>query len=177
MLDLDRFIADCRAARTADRSSRTICEVVKRAVSDPAGLLRSLGEPDRAGIKEIYRSPDLSILNVVWAPHMMVAPHNHHMWALIGVYGGREDNILWRRLPADSARGIEAAGAKSLCTKDSLAFGPDLIHSVVNPSAKVTGAIHVYGGDFFAIERSEWDPDSLQERPFDVAKAQRMFAR
>ena len=48
---------------------------------------------------------------------------------------------------------------------------------MVNPSAKVTGAIHVYGGDFFAIERSEWDPDSLQERPFDVAKAQRMFAR
>jgi len=64
-----------------------------------------------------------------------------------------------------------------LSTNYSLAFGPDLIHSVVNPSAKVTGAIHVYGGDFFAIERSEWDPDSLQERPFDVAKAQRMFAR
>ena len=177
MLDLDQFIADCRAARAADRSSKTICEVIKRAVSDPAGLLKSLGEPDRAGIKDIYRSPDLSILNVVWAPHMMVTPHNHHMWAIIGVYGGREDNILWRRLPADADRGIEAAGAKSLCTKDALAFGPELIHSVVNPSAKVTGAIHVYGGDFFAIERSEWDPDSLQEGPYDTEKARRMFAR
>src|SRR5258708_18139925 len=74
MFDLDRFTADCRAARAADRSSKTICEVVKRAVSDPAGLLKSLGEPDRAGLKEIYRSPDLSILNVVWAPHMTVMP-------------------------------------------------------------------------------------------------------
>ena len=108
---------------------------------------------------------------------MVIMPHNHNLWAVIGVYVGREDNILWRRLPVDASRGLEAAGAKSLSTKDSLAFGPDLIHSVVNPSAKVTGAIHVYGGDFFAIERSEWDPDSLEERPFDVAKAQRMFAR
>ena len=41
----------------------------------------------------------------------------------------------------------------------------------------MTGAIHVYGGDFFAIERSEWDPDSLQEGPYDTEKARRMFAR
>jgi len=108
---------------------------------------------------------------------MVIMPHNHNTWAAIGVYGGREDNILWRRLPADSPRGIEAAGAKSLSTRDALAFGPDLIHSVVNPSAKVTGAIHVYGGDFFAIDRSEWDPDSLEERPYDTEKARRMFAR
>ena len=98
MFDLDQFTADCRAARAADRSSKTICEVVKRAVSNPNGLLKSLGEPDRAGIREIYRSPDLSILNVIWAPRMMVMPHNHRMWAVIGVYGGREDNIFWRRI-------------------------------------------------------------------------------
>src|SRR6476659_866394 len=128
MLDLDRFIADCRAARAADRSSKTICEVVKRAVSDPAALLQSLGEPDRAGIKEIYRSPDLSILNVVWAPHMTVMPHNHHMWAVIGVYGGREDNIFWRRIAAAGERQIEAAGACSLGAKDVRPFGhqPDV---------------------------------------------------
>jgi hypothetical protein len=26
-----------------------------------------------------------------------------------------------------------------------------------------TGAIHVYGGDFFGAERSEWDPETLKE--------------
>ena len=117
MLDLDRFTADCRAARAADRSSKTICEVVKRAVSDPAGLLKSLGEPDRAGIKELYRSSDLSILNVVWAPRMMIMPHNHHMWAVIGVYGGREDNIFWRRIAEAGEGQLEAAGARSLAVK------------------------------------------------------------
>jgi predicted metal-dependent enzyme (double-stranded beta helix superfamily) len=105
MFDLDQFVADCRAARAADGSSKTICEVVRRAVSDPTGLLKTLGEPDRARIGELYRSDELTILNVVWAPHMMIMPHNHHMWAIIGVYGGREDNIFWRRIPnADDAQ-------------------------------------------------------------------------
>jgi predicted metal-dependent enzyme (double-stranded beta helix superfamily) len=84
---------------------------------------------------------------------------------------------VWRRLPDDSDRGIEAAGAIALSTKDTQAFGPDVIHSVVNPIQRVTGAIHVYGGDFFAAKRSEWDPESLHEKPFDMQKALRDFAR
>jgi predicted metal-dependent enzyme (double-stranded beta helix superfamily) len=177
MFDKEQFVADCRAALDGPQSARNVREVVARAVSDPEGVLRGLGEPKGGGIVPIHRSADLTVINVLWPVNMVIMPHNHNLWAAIGVYVGREDNILWRRLPAEAPRGIEAAGAKALSTRDALAFGPDLIHSVVNPSAKITGAIHVYGGDFFAIERSEWDPDSLQERPFDVDKAQRMFAR
>jgi len=177
MFDTDRFIADCHAALSGSESSRDVREVVARAVADPAAVVAAVGEPKAGGIVPIHRSPELTIINVLWPAGMVIMPHNHNTWAVIGVYGGREDNILWRRLPAGSSRGIEAAGAKSLSTKDALAFGPDLIHSVVNPSAKVTGAIHVYGGDFLAIERSEWDPDSLQERPYDMEKAIRMFSR
>lgn len=177
MFDKDRFIADCRAALDGPDSSRNVREIVARTVSDHAAVVATLGEPTGGGIVPIYRSDDLTIINVLWPVNMVIMPHNHNTWAVIGVYGGREDNILWRRLPADSAHGIEAAGAKSLCTGDAIAFGPELIHSVVNPSAKVTGAIHVYGTDFFAIARSEWDPDSLQEGPYDQEKARRMFAR
>jgi predicted metal-dependent enzyme (double-stranded beta helix superfamily) len=175
MFDLDRFTADCRAARAADHSSKTICEVVRRAVSDPAALLKSLGEPDRAGIKEIYRSPDLSILNVVWAPRMMIMPHNHHMWAVIGVYGGREDNIFWRRIAEAGEGQLEAAGARSLAVRDAQPLGHDIIHSVTNPTSKFTAAIHVYGGDFFAAHRSEWDSDTLSEHPSDGNRARQIF--
>jgi hypothetical protein len=174
MFDLDRFTADCRAARGADRSSKTICEVVKRAVSDPMGLLKPLGEPHRAGIKEIYRSTDLSILSVVRAPGMMIMPHNRHMWAVIGVYCGREDNILWRL--AETGEGqLEAAGARSLAVKDVQPFGDDIIHSVTNPTSKFTAALHVYGGDFFAAHRSEWDADTLSEHPSDGNRARQIF--
>jgi len=175
MLDLDRFIADCCAARAADRSSKTMCEVVKRAVSDPAGLLKSLGEPDRAGAREIYRSSGLTILNVVWAPNMMIMPHDHHMWAVIGVYGGREDNILWRRIGKAGEAQLEAAGACSLGVKDVHPFGEDIVHSVANPTSRFTGAIHVYGGDLYTAHRSEWDAETLSEQRFDAERARRLF--
>jgi hypothetical protein len=40
---------------------------------------------------------------------------------------------------------------------------------------RLTGAIHVYGGDFFATPRSEWDPESLLEGPYDIAKNMQLF--
>jgi predicted metal-dependent enzyme (double-stranded beta helix superfamily) len=58
-----------------------------------------------------------------------------------------------------------------------MAMGVDVIHSVVNPIPRISGAIHVYGGDFYAVERSAWDPESLQEQRFDMEATQRLFAR
>jgi predicted metal-dependent enzyme (double-stranded beta helix superfamily) len=176
MLVADQLIADCRAA-VAEKSTRAVREVVARAVSDPAAIIRAFGEPTPGGINAILRTPELTILNIHWPVGQIIMPHNHNTWAVIGVYSGREDNILWRRLPEDAQGQIEAAGAKSLTAGDTIAFGADVIHSVVNPVAQVTSAIHVYGGDFFAIERSEWDPHSHHEKRYDLEKALRMFER
>lgn len=176
MFDLEQFVADCRTALDGEQAARNVREVVARAVSDPSGLMRGLGEPKQGGIHALHRSPELTIINVLWQPSMIVMPHNHALWAVIGVYSGREDNILWRRLPDETDGKIEAAGAKSLSERDAVAFGPDVIHSVVNPIPRVTAAIHVYGGDFFGVQRSEWDPASLNEKPYDMEKVLRMFA-
>ena len=70
---------------------------------------------------------------------------------------------------------IEAAAAKSLGARDAEPLGRDIIHSVTNPVSRLTGAIHVYGGDFFAVARSEWDPETLLERDYDMAKNMRLF--
>jgi predicted metal-dependent enzyme (double-stranded beta helix superfamily) len=105
---------------------------------------------------------------------MCQLPHNHGMWALIGIYTGREDNIFWRR-PVPSTGRIEAAGARALSEREAMPLGPEIIHSVINPIKRLTGAIHVYGGDFFAVSRSEWDPEHLVEGPYDVAKTLALF--
>ena len=174
--DTEAFIADLRSVIDDPAPTKGVREIVRRAVADPAGLLRTLGEPSRAGIQRLYVSEQLTVLNVLWGPHMTLVPHNHNMWATIGVYGGREDNIFWRRLPdADTGR-IEAAGAKSLGPGDVRPLGAEIIHSVTNPTSKLTGAIHVYGGDFFTMQRSEWDPENLEERPYDIERNVRLFA-
>jgi predicted metal-dependent enzyme (double-stranded beta helix superfamily) len=174
MFILENFVAECRAALGADPSHKFVREVVCSAVADPASILKVLGEPKRAEIQKLYHASDLTILNVIWGPMMTVMPHNHRMWAVIGIYGGREDNIFWRRLPGGNGR-IDAAGARSLCVGDAEPLGHNIIHSVTNPIPRLTGAIHVYGGDFFAAERSEWDSETLMEGRYDVERTIRRF--
>jgi predicted metal-dependent enzyme (double-stranded beta helix superfamily) len=163
LFDTDQFIADCRAAN-ADGGSKAVREVVARAVADPAAVMKALGEPTSAEVHKIYNADDLTIM-----------PHNHEMWAVIGVYTGGEDNVFWRRIKDEDGGRIEAAGAQALRETDVVPLGKDIIHSVTNPMRRLTAAIHVYGGDFFETPRSEWDPESLCEGPYDVAKNMQLF--
>jgi len=174
MFALEHFVSECRAALGADPSHRLVSQAVARAVAEPASVIKGLGEPKRAEIQKLYHADDLTILNVIWGPMMTVMPHDHRMWAVIGIYTGREDNIFWRRLPDGSGR-VEAAGARALCTGDAEPLGPHIIHSVTNPIPRLTGAIHVYGGDFFAAERSEWDSETLVEGRYDAERMMRRF--
>jgi predicted metal-dependent enzyme (double-stranded beta helix superfamily) len=138
-----------------------------------------LGEPDAAGVYPLYNGAELTVINFVWAPYMTLLPHNHNMFAVIGIYGGREDNVFWRRLADGGGAGpaLEAAGAESMGPGQAATLGPDIIHSVANPIAKLTSAIHVYGGDFFVPPqpRSQWDHESLREEPWDMNNTYRVF--
>jgi len=75
-----------------------------------------------------------------------------------------------------SERGLVEAGSKELQTRDCALLGDKVIHAVANPRRTFTGAIHVYGGDFFAQPRSDWDPETFEERAYDVERARRSFA-
>ena len=174
MFDPDRFIADCRSASVAS-GSPGVREVVSAAVSAPAEILHALGEPRRAGVNVLHQSPKLTIFNLIWGPQMCQLPHDHRMWAVIGIYTGREDNIFWRKPAGNPSGRIEAAGAKALSEREAALLGPDIIHSVINPVRRLTGAIHVYGGDFFAATHSQWDPERLLEEPYDVKRLLALF--
>lgn len=172
MFDLDQFIADCRAA-LAERSRQALKEVVARAVADPASLLREIGEPETAAVQVLHQAPDLTILNVIWAPNQVTLPHDHRVSAVIGMYGGREDNMFWRRVANPTKCQIEVAGGQALGVGDVMILGRDVIHSVVNPLAAISGAIHVYDGAFLTMPRSMWDAETLVEKPYDIAAAVR----
>lgn len=174
MFDLDQLAADCHGAIREGDGQKAVREVIARAVREPGAVIRRLGEPKRAGIEVLHRSKEVTILNLIWGPNMMLMPHDHRMWAVIGIYTGREDNIFWRRLPDRHDR-IEAAGARSLCVGEALPMGRDIIHSVLNPISRLTGAIHVYGGDFLEQERSGWDPETLVEGEYDTEMMRRLF--
>jgi predicted metal-dependent enzyme (double-stranded beta helix superfamily) len=170
MFDLDEFVAECVAARAESEPRQAIKEVLARAVSDPEAVGRRLSA-ERAEIERLHVADDLTIIKVVWAPGMDIRPHDHRMWAAIGIYGGQEDNTFFRR----SADGIVRSGGKELRERDVALLGDDTIHAVANPRRTYTGAIHVYGGDFFSQARSEFDPVTLVESPYDVARTLELF--
>ena len=172
-MDIDRFVEDCIAANRERDAQAAVLEVLERAVRRPGEMLAAVGDPDQAGIGVLHRSPTLTIFSAAWTPRMNLMPHNHLMWANIGIYTGREDNLMWRR--TDS--GIEASGAKCLFEGDVAALPLDAIHSVTNPLTRFTGGIHIYGGDFFDTARSLWNPETLEEEPSDGDVIRAIFER
>lgn len=169
--DLDEFIAECREALQEGDVIHALREVVARAVSSPADVERALGAT-RAELVPLYRSADLTIMKAVWSPSMALPPHNHGMWGLIGVYGGRETNRFFRR----EADHLSAVSDREFAEGEVGMFGRDAIHSVVNPlTHSYTGAIHVYGGDFMDQPRSVWLGEPPTEEPATGATMQRFF--
>ena len=170
MFDLDTFIEDCLTASRADQPRLAVKEVLDRAVSTPEAVAEAL-PPTKAELTKLHLSGELTILKVVWAPGMSIRPHDHRTWASIGIYSGGEDNTFYRRAEG----GLAESGGRSMRPGDSCLLGDDAIHKVLNPTEQFAGAIHIYGGDFFGIERSGFDPVTLEEHPYDGAASQREF--
>jgi predicted metal-dependent enzyme (double-stranded beta helix superfamily) len=171
VLGVDDIIGRCQVAIAEHTPALAVRDVLDELVADPAPLERALGPVERGGISVLHNADDLTILHVVWTPGMAVNPHEHQMWAVIGMYGGQEDNSFYRRSPG----GLEPAGGRQLPSGDVLVLGHDVIHSVANPRREFAAALHVYGGDFFSVDRSEWDFDTFEERPRDVERTMRLF--
>jgi predicted metal-dependent enzyme (double-stranded beta helix superfamily) len=163
VFDIETFVAQCVEARRETEPRLAIKDLLAKAMADPTSVARCL-PPNRAEIVRLHVSPELTILKVAWAPGMSFGPHDHHMWAAIGIYCGGEDNSFYRR----AGNTLATSGGRSLRPGDVVLLGDDAIHAVTNPTAQFAGAIHIYGGDFFSVPRSEWRGQPYREQPYDV---------
>ena len=171
MVDPDDLVAECVEAIGEHDPRLATRAVLERALS--SGQLADALSTPTGGLNVLYNAPDLTVLNVVWPPLISLFPHNHRMWAAIGIYGGREANTFFRR----QGSAIVASGGKELAEGEVLLLGDDAIHAVYNPGRAYTGAVHVYGGDFITTPRSQWDAETLTEEPYDLEVVRREFQR
>jgi predicted metal-dependent enzyme (double-stranded beta helix superfamily) len=170
-LAVDDVVARLQAAIGEHTPARAVRDVLDELVADPPALDAALGPVELGGISTLHHASDLTVLRVAWTPGMALNPHEHRMWAVIGMYGGQEDNAFYRRSPA----GLQAAGGREVAAGDVLVLGDDVVHSVANSRRDFAVALHVYGGDFFSGERSEWDFGTFTERPRDLERTRRLF--
>ena len=145
-LTAEDIVARCRGA--CGEHTRPGCSGrPRRARRRPGGTRTARSGPvDLGGITALHVLADLTVLRVAWTPGMALYPHEHRMWAVIGMYGGQEDNAFYRRAREAS----RPAGGRELPAGEVLLLGDDAIHSVANSRREFAVALHVYGGDFFA---------------------------
>ena len=74
MFDLDHFVAECRTALKEHSPQSATKELVARAVAHPGEVERALGTPQEGKLVTLYRAPDLTILNLIWAPGVSIYP-------------------------------------------------------------------------------------------------------
>jgi predicted metal-dependent enzyme (double-stranded beta helix superfamily) len=175
MFDLDRFLDDCRSAITETDPLLAVRDLLESALGRPSEVATALS-PIKGGLWVLHRSDEISVVHGVWPPGVALFPHDHRMWAAIGIYTGQEDNTFYRRDREDPHK-IVSSGGKQVRTGDVLILGDEAIHAVANPLGRFTAALHVYGGDFVGTARSQWGPGPPEERPYDLELVREQFAR
>ena len=160
-VDLDQLVIDCKAALTEDRPQAAMKEVLQRAVANPSGLLDAL-PANKQGSRVLHVDDDLTIFQLVNEPGFVYLPHDHGLWSVAAFFAGRERNAFFRR----ATNGLKAAGGKEYGEGDVVLMGKDVIHSIENPLKSNNAALHVFAGNEFAVDHSQWDLDTLVEAPY-----------
>ena len=167
---IDQLVADLLEARrgTDGHDGVAVREVIERTVADRSSIEAALGPAsDLPTFTTWHNDAELTVLHVVWPPGVDLFAHDHRMWAAIGLYGGREDNALFRTLPQGD---LELRDTRTLRGGDTVLLGEETVHAVANPSKEWTGAIHVYGGDYFGPGRRMWPDHDGPAEDFDVTR-------
>jgi len=159
------IIEKCQRALATEDPQASVEAILLEAAEDPA-LAEAVSRRTRfANLADlaIHRDENLTLLAGTLPPGFSAAPHNHNLWSVVSVCSGQEDNQFYER----DGDGLKRTGEASVVAPGVLANTADVIHSICNPLDEPLLVLHAYGGDLFAVERSNWDPVTLKEKPFD----------
>jgi len=121
----------------------------------------------------LYRAEDgsLCLFSLVVPPGAATPVHDHLAWGLVGIYRGRQDETVYRRL--DDGRDPERAELQ-IARQQTLGPGEcytllppiDDIHYVRTVSDVPSISIHLLANDTACIWRHKFDPASGRITPF-----------
>jgi len=169
VFDAAAFVRDVQSAAASVAPIDAVEEVVASTIVDGAAIDSTLGRELKPENETLLSGEHLTIQRIIWVPGLGSPPHEHRMWAVVGVYAGEELNRLYER----GSEGLRESGSRVVPEGGVFALDADAIHAVENPDRNWTAGLHVYGGDIVNIARSAWAPDG-HELPFsDNAAARR----
>ena len=121
----------------------------------------------------LYRAQDgsLCLFALVVPPGASTPVHDHLAWGLVGIYRGRQDETVYRRLD-DGSRpdhaDLEIAVRQTLGPGECYALLPPAndIHYVTTVSDVPSVSIHLLANDTACIWRHAFDPATGHVKPF-----------
>jgi len=158
---LDDFMQQLRAAAIADEPVKRVRELMTEAFRDPEAIRAAMPAFDNDD-EILFEDDSVSIWFVRFVPGLHVPPHDHQTTATIGVFEGAEDNHFYLHEPGR----LVHKTSKRVEPGDVIALKPDGIHSVEAANGKQSCGIHVYLAKLSTIERSLFDWESGEARPF-----------
>ncbi len=171
---LEELVATCKAALDDDSPHNTIHAAMRELFVDPVALAAQVprfAEDEietsprgfRLGGEHVaHRDEHLTVMVLDTLPGTIQPPHEHNMNVVIGVFEGAEEQRFWAR----TENGIAPAAGRTLETGDVMPLGVRGIHAISAPAGRPARAIHVYLGDIYSVERSVFDPETLEEHLF-----------
>lgn len=154
-----------QAAESTDAMA-AVREVLEGMRADIAAIDRALSYISGTGgnaNQVFYRSPNLTLLKVLFPSGRRTPPHDHGTWATILLLSGAEKNTLYR---ADNGA-LRKASEVTLASGQILSMRADTAHVAECIGDQPTIGLHVYGGDIFVLPRRMWNPQTLEAHALD----------
>ena len=170
--DLDGFVQQLRAAARTGQPAKKVRALMIEAFRDPDAIRAAMPEFD-SDDEVLFEDDSVSIWFVRFVPGLHVPPHDHQTTATIGVYAGAENNHFYLREDGRLAH----RSSRRVGPGEVIAIGPDGIHSVEAADGAPSRGIHVYLAALSRIERSLFDWDSGEARPFTDENYDAMLRR
>jgi 3-mercaptopropionate dioxygenase len=111
----------------------------------------------------LYRAEDLCLFSLVIPAGAETPVHDHLAWGLIGVYRGRQDETVYRRLDdgrVEARATLEVSKRQTMDTGEFYALLPprDDIHFVKTVSEVPSISIHLLANDTACVWRHRFNP-------------------
>ncbi|MBD6620655.1 hypothetical protein FNW02_34025 [Komarekiella sp. 'clone 1'] len=120
----------------------------------------------------LYRSQELTIFSLVIPPNSITPIHDHLSWGLVGLYQGKQEETVYRRLDNGELEGfaqLEIVGLYQVKRGDIYRLLPPDgdIHSVKATTVFTPSiSIHVMGNDTGSILRNKYNPEQQSIQSF-----------
>jgi predicted metal-dependent enzyme (double-stranded beta helix superfamily) len=178
------FIARARRVLAGHTDLRAALDALRphfeTLLADPTWLPDRYAQPGPSrgaggGIEQwlLFRAADrsLTLFSLVVPPWESTPVHDHLTWGLVGLYRGRQEELVYRRVDdgADPTHAtLELTARRTLRPGDVYQLMPPAedIHAVSTISARPSISIHLLGRDMGSILRHVFEPHRRRVRPF-----------